>query len=173
MNASPPQPRPTTFDRQSSRSSSEYTDDSFQFSGLRRTRSFESGYQTTPSSSYRDSPTNSYFPKTAFPSSSRGSPTSGSLPQHETWRNGSDLPESSRSSHPTGSPYAKPPTPYPHASRASLPRRRASSIPKPPPPPHAAGATVYTQRHTPYYVHDQVPQSSALPRYGVSLSYSS
>ena len=146
----------SSIDRQSSRSSSEYSgysDDSY---GLRRTRSFDSGFQTTPSSSFKESPTSSYFPKSSFPTAHTtpyrpdphpSSPTSAS-PRHETWRNGSDLPDGFRHHI-----YSNPP-------RLSHPRPRASSIPKPP-PPVAAYSVGGRSIHAPYCT---LPPSAAIPR---------
>lgn len=149
----------SSIDRQSSRSSSEYSASSEDSYGLRRTRSFDSGFQTTPSSSFKESPTSSYFPKsaaTAFPTAHTtpyrpephpSSPTSAS-PLHETWRTGSDLPEGFRHH-----VYSKPP-------RLSHPRPRASSIPKPPPP--SAAYTVGARNiYAPYCT---LPPSAAVPR---------
>jgi Ni/Co efflux regulator RcnB len=166
------QSQSSSLDRQSSRSSSEFSDDSY---GFRRSRSYDSGFQTTPSSSFKESPTSSYFPKSsqfAYVQAKRAptpyrpdrtSPTSSSPPRHETWRTGSDLPDGYRQ-HAAHS--------YSHAPRLSQPRPRASSIPKPPPP--SIPVPVYTagpsaNLHTPFCQAPILPHHpshlTAHPRY--------
>ncbi|RXW23273.1 hypothetical protein EST38_g2575 [Candolleomyces aberdarensis] len=154
--------RTSSIDRQSSRSSSEYSGYSEDSYGLRRTRSFDSGFQTTPSSSFKESPTHSYFPKPSFPAAHPAayrpdphpsSPTSAS-PRHETWRTGSDLPDGFRHHI------------YSNSPRLSHPRPRASSIPKPPPPSAAAYTGGTRNIHAPYCA---LPPSAVVPRLSHSV----